>query len=424
MYDTQHRALNPLIDVMNSPLPTVLLVLCVLVSTPTAADDWPHWRGPQYNGISRETGWLDLWPDQGPPITWRARAGVGFSSFAAADGRLFTIGNTDDADTVWCLNAETGELIWKHAYPAPLDPNLFEGGPTSTPTISGDAVYTFSRRGDVFCLEAATGAVRWSTNVVDQTGVPIPAWGFASSPLVTDRFVVLNAGAAGMALDKRTGKVAWQSDPEEGAYATPVPFLSEGGRLGALIVSATTLSAVNVDDGSERWQYRWLTRFGVNAADPLVAGARVFISSGYGKGAALLEPGAGEPDTHWKSRELRTQINPAVLIEGYLYGVHGDTTDIAALRCLELATGAVQWEHEGIGSGSVFAADGRLIVLTEKGELLVARASPDRFAPTARAVVLEGKCWTAPVLANGRIYCRNAAGDIVCVDVRPAPPAP
>jgi outer membrane protein assembly factor BamB len=219
-----------------------------------------------------------------------------------------------------------------------------------------------------------------------------------------------------------TGRIVWQSDAEEGAYATPVPFLSEGGRLGALIVSATTLSAVNLDDGSERWHFRWLTRFGVNAADPIVAGARVLISSGYGKGAALLAPGDGEPETVWKSRELRTQINPAILVDGFLYGIHGDTTDIATLRCLELESGAVQWEHEGIGSGSVIAAGGKLLVLTDAGELIVTPASPEGFAPSARARVLEGKCWTTPVLAGGRIYCRNAAGDIVCVDVRP--PAP
>ena len=394
------------------------LVLCASLA---AADDWPHWRGPRFNGISRESGWLDRWPEGGPPIAWRANVGTGFSSFAVADGRVCTMGHAADADTVLCLHADTGDTVWKHSYPAPLDPNLFEGGPTSTPTISGDAVYSFSRRGDVFCLDAATGAVRWSTNIVDHTAVPIPAWGFASSPLVTDRFVVLNAGAAGMALDKATGKVAWQSEPEEGAYATPAPFLSEGGRLCALIVSATTLSAVNVDDGSQRWQYRWLTRFGVNAADPIVAGGRVFISSGYGKGAALLKPGDGEPETVWKSRELRTQINPPLLIDGFLYGIHGDTTDVAALRCLELETGAVQWEHEGIGSGSVIAADGKLIVLSETGELLVAQASPDSFAPTARAQVLDGKCWTTPVLSHARLYCRNAAGDIVCVDLRSQP---
>jgi outer membrane protein assembly factor BamB len=388
---------------------------------PAGAEDWPHYRGPHFNGVSDETGWLDRWPDEGPPIAWRANVGVGFSSVAVAEGRVYTTGNTGDTDTAWCFNAETGESIWRHTYPAPLDPNLFEGGPTATPTVAGDAVYTLSRRGDVFCLDAAMGAVRWSTNIVDLTGVPIPAWGFASSPLVTDRVVVLNAGAAGVALDRNSGKVAWQSDPDEGAYATPVPFLSEGGRLCALIVSATTLSAINVDDGSARWQYRWLTRFGVNAADPIVAGGQVFISSGYGKGAALLEPGEIEPETVWKSRELRTQINAAVLIDGFLYGVHGDTTDIAVLRCLELSTGAVKWEHEGIGSGSVIAADGELIVLTDAGELIIAPASPEGFHPTAHARVLEGKCWTSPVLANGRIYCRNAAGDIVCVDVRPQP---
>jgi outer membrane protein assembly factor BamB len=399
---------------------TVLAVLCAFGPLPGAADDWPHYRGPRHDGVSRETGWRDRWPDGGPPIAWRASAGVGFSSFAVADGRLFTMGNSDELDTVWSLNAETGDLVWKHTYPAPLDPNLFEGGPTATPTVSGDGVYTFSRRGDVFCLDAATGAVRWSTNVADATGVPMPAWGFASSPLVLDRLVLLNAGAAGLALDRTNGKVVWQSAAEDGAYASAVPF-TRGGRTCVLIVSATALTAENPEDGRELWQYRWLTRFGVNAADPIVAGDFVFISSGYGKGAALLKLVDDTPQEVWRHRDLRTQINPAVLIDGFLYGVHGDTTDVAALRCLELATGEVRWEHEGIGSGSVVGADGRLIVLSDQGELMVAPASPDSFGPTARTRVLEGKCWTSPVLANGRIYCRNAAGEMVCVDVRSQP---
>jgi hypothetical protein len=151
-----------------------------------------------------------------------------------------------------------------------------------------------------------------------------------------------------------------------------------------------------------------------------VDGQRVFISSGYGKGAALLEIGEGGPREIWKSKVLRTQLNPAVLFEGHLYGVDGDTTQNASLRCVEFATGTEKWAHSGFGTGGVIVANGQLIALSAAGELLAAPASPAGFQPTARAQVLGPKCWTAPVLANGIIYCRNSRGDIAAVDVREA----
>lgn len=390
----------------------VLALLTTLASVRAA--DWPHFRGPHRDGTTSEAVNPAAWPAEGPRLVWEGAIGVGFSSIAVSGGRVCGMGHADGADHVVCFDERTGGELWRHSYECALDDNLFEGGPTSTPTIDGEAVYTFSRRGDVFCLEADSGDVRWTMNVREDADAPMPAWGFGSSPLILGDRVLLNAGGAGLALNRLTGEIVWSSGDQEGAYATPVVWRDDM----VLFLSGRELTAVRGDSGEPVWSHRWLTRFGVNAADPVVAGSRIFLSSGYGKGAALLGVDGDTPRELWKSRDLRTQFSTSILHEGHLYGIDGDTTDVARLRCLELETGDVKWTHDGVGSGSVLLAGDDLVVLTDEGELLVAPASPEGFSPAANARILDGKCWTMPALAGGRLYCRNAEGRLVCVAVR------
>lgn len=389
-----------------------LLLLCGIVR----ADDWPHWRGPNRNGISAESAWLDRWPRGGPPVAWKANAGTGFASFAIANGRVFTTGNQNNTDRVFCFDSETGKLLWKHSYEADLGDKYFDGGTAATPSVDGNRVFTLSRWGDVFCFEAETGKIVWSKKIQKETNVRIPGWGFCGSPLVHENRLLLNIGEAGMALDKSTGRIDWKSANKDSGYSTPLPIQRNGKWL-ALLASGQAYLAVDLQTGREVWRVRWLTQFGVNAADPIVHGDQVFISSGYGKGAALLKLTGGEPETVWKSKMMRNQFNSSVLLDGYLYGIDGDT-DRAGLKCVEFSTGTGKWSEPAISSGALTVANGKLIVLSERGELIVAPAASDAFNPTARAQVLGGKCWTIPVLANGRIYCRNSRGDIACVDVR------
>jgi outer membrane protein assembly factor BamB len=403
---------------MGRMVPRFLALAAVLgLSSAALAADWPCWRGPDHNGISKETHWRDTWPAGGPPIAWRASVGTGFSSFAVSRGKLYSLGNTDDQDTVPCLDAATGKEVWKHSYDAPRDPKAFEGGPTATPAVDGNRVYTLSRRGDLFCFTAADGKVVWSKNIATETEQRVPGWGFSGSPIVCDDLLLLTVGAAGVAVDKMTGKLVWNSERKDAGYSSPVPF-RRGGDWFAIFSSEDDYAAVNIRTGKALWHVDWPTRYGVNAADPIVVGDRVLISSGYNKGTTLVTTVGGVPATVWKNKALRTQINPAVLIGGFVYGIDGDAGNRANLTCVELATGATKWTEASVGCGSLMAADGRLIVLSDQGELMVAPASPDGFKPTAKAKVLDGKCWTVPVLADGRLYCRNAAGDLVCVDLR------
>src|ERR1043166_6074394 len=171
-----------------------LTVLLLLAASPVAADDWPFWRGPARNGVSAEKGWLDRWPAEGPRVAWRGEVGTGFSSFSVAKGRVFTMGNADNTDAVFCLDAETGKPVWSHKYPCDLSDVNFEGGPCATPTVDDDRVFTLSRSGDVFCFDAAGGKIVWSKNIQKETRVPIPQWGFGGSPLALGDLLILNLG--------------------------------------------------------------------------------------------------------------------------------------------------------------------------------------------------------------------------------------
>ena len=395
----------------------ITMVAAVAVTASLTAKDWPQWRGPDHNGISTEKGWLDQWPASGPAIAWRAQVGLGFSSFVVAEGRAFTAGHAEEKDTVFCFDTNTGKVVWKHAYPSELGDKYFDGGTTGTPTIDGDRVYWLSRWGDTFCFNAADGKVIWNKNVQKETQARVPDWGFTGAPLVQGDQLILNVGDAGLALDKKTGTILWQSAPKIAGYSTPLPVKMGNDAL-AVFASGQSYVAVKLKDGKEAWRIKWLTQYDVNAADPIIEGDRVFISTGYGKGSGLFKLGGATPEEIWKSKALRTQMNGAVLYQGHLYGMDGDSGGKGPLKCLDFATGAEKWKHDGFGTGGVIIVDGKLIVLSAKGELIVAPATPTEFKPISRAQVLGGKCWTAPVLADGRIYCRNSKGEVVVVDVR------
>ncbi len=401
-----------------------LVFLAMGLHLPAPGADWPRFRGPDLNGISPETNWFRPWPATGPKILWRASVGTGFSSMAVSQGRLVTMGNAAEADTVFCFDARTGKLLWKHSYPAPLDAKYYEGGPLATPTIDGERVYTMSKRAKVFCFEAASGSVIWQKDLVMELGLNVNEWGLAGSPLVQGNLLVLNVGSAGTALDRTSGKVIWTSGTDATGYASPVPFTSEG-KPAVAIFAAKALVAVVPQTGRELWRFPWVTGYDNNNADPVFAGNRCFIST-YDRGAALLELRQGRPAAVYTNENMHTHMNACVKLGDYLYGMNGREGRGRPndFRCLKFHTGQVQWQTTGLGVGSVIAADGKLIIMSETGELVIAEAAPEAFKPLARAQVLGGRCWTPPALADGIIYCRNARGDLVAVEARPDSPAP
>jgi len=385
----------------------VSMVLSVFVTgfgDETFGDDWPNWRGPDHNGISNETGWTTNWPGGTPKILWRASVGQGFSSFTVVGDRVYTMGHADGNDTVYCLKAGTGEVVWKRSYRCP--PVQYPG-PRATPTVDGAYLYTFSQAGDLNCFKADTGTVIWSRKVPASP----PQWGFASSPFIYGNLVIVNAGTSGMAFNKGTGRPVWSGGNGKAGYASVVPY-KRGSRTMLLVFSSRALFGVSPANGRRLWSFDWVTNYDVNAADPLVVGGGVFISSGYGVGCAMLSLARGAPRVVWRNHDMKNHYNSTVRWKDALYGF-----DDAVLRCLDLKTGRSQWAQPGLGKGALMIADGKLIILSERGELVIAEASPDSYKVLARGQAVRGHCWTTPILANGRIYCRTDRGDVACVDV-------
>jgi outer membrane protein assembly factor BamB len=399
-------------------IPALLLGCLLFLPLPQLRAEWPQWRGPDLNGISLETRWSADWPDEGPRQLWRAEVGIGFSSVAVSQGRLFTLGNSEDQDTIYCLDAQTGQPLWTYAYPSPLAPKFYEGGPGATPTVDGNVVYTLSKQGDLFCFEAGTGRVIWKTNLPETTEATIPTWGFSSSPLPWKNLLILNVGSAGTAVEKRSGKVVWTSGNESAGYATPVPFTHEQETY-ALIFGFRWLSSVRLKDGREMWRVPWKTRHDTNCADPLIYENSFFVSS-HSKDGALMTLGVEPPEVIWEEREIFSHLSPGVISGGHLYIFSGQADRPGGLfKCLDLRSGETRWRRDDLGIGSLKMAGDKLIILSEKGELIVARANPEEYEQLARAQVLGGRCWTVPVLSEGLLYARNAAGELVCLDLRP-----
>ena len=301
-------------------------------------------------------------------------------------------------------------------YRSRLDPRSYEGGPGCTPTVEANRVYTISKWGDVFCLDTADGSVVWHRDLLE-TGLRPNRWGFAGSPLVLGELVILNAGAAGIALERTTGRVAWSTGTNTAGYASPVLFGASGERQ-VLIFAAKQLVALDPGTGQALWHFPWETKWDTNITDPLVQGNHVFISS-FSRGGAWLFVVGDEPEQVYGTTNLYNHLSPGVVLGDYLYAFNGEAKFTTDFRCLYLPTGQVKWRRKDPAFGTLIGAQDKLILLSEKGELMVAAASPAALKPLARARVMEGTCWTPPALADGLLYLRNAKGKLACVDLRP-----
>jgi len=398
----------------------VVLAAAILLigSSAVLGDDWPVYRGPNHNGFSNETDWKANWPAEGPKKLWTKSIGIGFSSITVADGKAYMTGNSGEKkgakDTVFCLDANTGEEIWTHTFDCPLKPKSYEGGTLGSPTVDGKVVYTMSKMGDLFCLDTTKkGKEIWSKKMNKELGFKLPTWHFSGSPLVVGDLLVFNLGTAGVALNKKTGDLVWDNGKDACGYATPVPCKLEG-KDALVIAGSTSIIGVQTKDGSTLWEQPFVNRYKVSAADPIVSGTMVFASSGYNRGCIMIDVAGGKIKPVYDKKTMRNHINCSVLYQGNLYGF-----DERTLKCVDFKTGTEKWAEKSFGKGALMmTTDGRMIITSDKGELGIAKADPSGFKAIARAQILpKGKCWTVPVLANGKIYARNAKGDVVCIDV-------
>ena len=387
------------------------------VVSASIAGDWPIFRGPDLNGISTEEGL----PAEGTAeVVWKANLGLGYSAPVISSGSVIISGHDGkETDTLFCFDEVTGEERWTRSYPQPLGDLYFQGGTTGAATIEGDRVYHVAREGELVCLDLATGQVIWEKHLKEDFGYSMPTWGFSGAPLPKGDNLYVTAGESGLALKKSDGSSVWQSEDEEAGYSTPYPF-EKNGNLFLIFSNKRAYVCVDAETGMPVWEYRWMTRYGVNSADPIVTGDYIFISSGYGKGAVLAKwTGEGDPERVWQNRDMKTQMNAVVLVDGYLYGVDGnESQDGTGLKCLDLMTGETKWLDESVGHGTATVVGDQLLVLSEQGSLQIAKISPDRYEPTLTQEVVSPRVWTVPVFANGRVYARNGGGDFVALEIK------
>ena len=405
-----------------------LLPFCLLLACPargvTEAGTWNGLRGPDRTGIVADSDWSP-WEEDTAPIVWAREVGKGYSAIVIFKGRAYTMGNRSGTESIYCLDPKSGETIWEYTYDCPEERKGFLG-PRSTPAVDDDFVFTLSWTGQVHCVKAESGELVWSKGLPDfgvneEFGFALPNWGLACSPLIYGDTVILDVGRL-VALDRATGDVRWATEDFNAAYSSPVVFDREGT---ACIAAFTRRKLVVVEaaDGDVVSTYPWSSNGDVNAVMPVIDKGRIFISSHDGPGCALLKPDSPEATVVWQNMNLVGSVSSSVLYDGHLYGFQGQVSDYGGeLRCVNVETGALSWKQEGLDVGALSMAGGRLIVLSETGELVIANPDPASFQPIARAKVLSNTCWTQPTFADGRIYCRDAGGRVVCIDVRnPAP---
>ncbi len=395
-------------------------LMALLAAGGLGAEDWPQWRGPRRDGISTETGLLQEWRASGPPLAWKASgAGDGYSSVAASGGRLLTMGAVGDTEMILAFEEATGRLLWS----APSGKRFRNGegdGPRGTPTADGDRLYALGASGDLSCLEAKTGKVVWSLNVLQKLGGRNIGWGLSESPLVVGGRVLVNAGAAGasiVALDKRDGSLVWKSQSDEAGYSSAVT-VEVGGIAQAIFFTGERALGLRLSDGGLLWDYKSVSNRTANIATPIVRGNRVFLSSNYGTGGGLLEltakGGGVQAREVYFTPTMQNHQSTSVLVGDHLYGFSG--TILTAIR---FDDGELAWKDRSVGKGSLTYADGRLYALSRNGVVALVEASPSAYREKGRFRLATSSqpTWGPPVIANGRLYLRDQ-DTIYAYDVR------
>ncbi|NQT27523.1 PQQ-binding-like beta-propeller repeat protein [candidate division KSB1 bacterium] len=393
-----------------SRLLLVMLLLAWISAGYTA--DWPRWRGIHGDGISAETRWNPQTIVDGSKELFRVKLGEGWSAVSVREDRLYTMGNINNQDIVYCLNPKTGKEVWRFAYDCAAGNYP---GPRSTPILDEDCLYVTSREGHVFCLNAESGKMIWKRHVVEELQSGIPTWGFAGSVVIEGDLALINAGISGMAFNKKTGKSIW-GNGGIGGYSTPVVFTYQEKRLAA-IFGEVKIHTVDVKTGKVAWSYAWETKHHINASDPLIIADKMFISSGYGRGCVLLQMTGNSVKPLWTLKDMNNQFSSSIHLNGFLYGIDGNVGR-GQLKCLEVKSGEIKWA-QNTGFASLISAAGNLIVLNEKGTLRMVKADPVSYREIASTSnLLKSKCWTAPVLSDGILYLRNNGGELLALDVR------
>ena len=380
---------------------------------------WTDFRGPRRDGVYRDAI-NTSWPDRGLTPLWKQPVGGGYASFSVARGRAFTIEQRGPDEVVAGYDVLTGRELWTNSWSTLFTEFMGGDGPRATPTWFDGRVYALGAKGELRCLDEATGRVLWRVNILEDNGATNLDWGMAASPLIVDDTVIVLPGGPGgrsiVAYDRRTGARSWSALDDKAGYSSPMLVTLAGVRQ-ILVFSASRLMGVTPTGGDVLWEYPWSTMSDVNVSQPLLLGDnRVFLSSGYGTGAAVLELAAVDGKVSarevWRNTSMKNRFTSSVLHEGVIYGL-----DESILAAVDARTGELKWKGGRYGYGQVLLASGHLIVLTEDGDLTLVKATPDRHEELAQFPVLEGKTWNHPAMAGGYLLVRNLA-EMAAFDLR------
>ena len=399
---------------------TMMLVCLSAGAVAQTGGNWPQWRGPNRDGISKETGLLKQWPSAGPPLVWKATgAGGGYSSLAIADGRIYTQGLRGGREYIIAFDVATGKEVWAMPHGEAFR-NDRGDGPRGTPTIDGDKLYALGGNGDLACLDARTGRTIWTMNVLKKFGGSNITWGISESPLVIGDKVLVNAGGPGasvVALNKKDGSLIWKSQSDRAAYSSGIP-VEAGGTTQVVFFTSRRAVGLDLRDGRLLWDYPRASNDVANAATPVARGNRVFISSDYGTGGGLVEikgddKGVTAQEVYF-TREMRNHHSSSILVGDYLYGFSS-----GILTAMRFDTGEVAWRDRSVGKGSLVYADGHLYALSENGVVGLVEATPEAYREKGRFRIPQDSLptWTHPVIAGGRLYLRDQ-DTIYAFDVR------
>ncbi len=394
------------------------------VSLPAVAEDWPRWLGPRGDGISRETNLADRWPDGGPPPLWSAEVGVGFASPVAAGGVVYLFTLNDGAETLTAFDAASGKIRWSRDQRGGWDSSY--PGTRATPAIDGGQIYTFGATGNLVCRDLDSGLPRWTTSVTREARTKNPGWGNASTPLVDGDLVYVQAGVGGpiaVAVRKADGSVAWKSQAVgAGGYAHPILIDVEGTRQ-LVVFGGEAVVGMDPATGETRWSHRWPTGYNVNGSTPVYRDGHLFVTSAYGQGCTMLRVTASGVTALWKNTNIESRFQPTILDGDFLYANSEGT-----LTCMSWPDGAIRWRAKDkrlrLGNGGSFVRTGeRLVTLSERGKLSLARATPDGATLLSQAQVLDGRyVWATPLLYGGRLYAKGDQ-EFICFDVSAGTPA-
>ncbi len=403
------------------------------ITTPTPivlsakSTDWPEFRGRKRDGVVVGPKLSRDWDAKPPQQIWKQPCGAGYGSFAISGNLLVTLEQRRDNEAIVGYDAETGRELWKYEYAAKFWEALGGLGPRATPTISAGDVYSLGAEGHLVCVDAKTGAHKWTVNILGET--PNLKWGMAGSPLVVDDKVIVNPGFQGesqgenraiSAYDRKTGKLVWATASRKAGYSSPMLATFDGVRQ-IVLLDGNQVAGYDVTGGKMLWTYPWdQTNQDINVAQPIVweKEGRVFISSGYTIGSAMLHvwksPTGWKADQIWRhpNKPLRCKMSSPVEYQGFIYGL-----DEGMLACID-SDGKLQWKGDRFGHGQMLRREDLLIMQAENGDLVLFELTPREQRILGRVPAIKAaRTWNTPAMANGRIYVRNDK-EMACFELR------